>query len=307
MRRAAIDSARRYHSHAIAGLEHEPGVREQHGIAAAHVDELRVEVRRKRHLTERHARQRRARDEKPCDVQRSPILRQVAAFDAPELPLGLRQRLGPAEQQHAVARAEPNPGIGQLVRLPLADGHQVRALGQEPDQVRDRGVLLLAAQARSSSGSSGCRLRRQARPHEPREHEEAQNRPDDANRIRDGIPERRLAAPGSVDGGLQGRRAGQRARKEADRMNGRDPCRPAQHEARRQRTQDACRAEDIPRQPRPAQAGEELAAVLDADAVEKHHEADRAHQCRRRAAGCNRTQRQAGEEDGPDVEREAAD
>ncbi len=54
------------------------------------------------------------------------------------------------------------------------------------------------------------------------------------------------------------------------------------------------------------EAGHELAAVLDADAVEEHDEAEQAQERRRCGAGDEGPQCEPDEEDGPHAERQAA-
>ena len=58
-------------------------------------------------------------------------------------------------------------------------------------------------------------------------------------------------------------------------------------------------AERVPLQPGSTQTCEELPAVLNADAVEEHHEADRTHQRRRRRLGRDRPERQARKSTAP--------
>ena len=71
-------------------------------------------------------------------------------------------------------------------------------------------------------GGGRRRRRRQAGSHEAREDEDAEDGRDDADRIRDGVPDGGRAIAGGIDGGLQRRRAGQRAGEHAQRVRGRD-------------------------------------------------------------------------------------
>ena len=75
--------------------------------------------------------------------------------------------------------------------------------------------------------------------HEAREDEDAEDGPDDANRIGDGVPHRGRAIAGGVDGGLQRRRAGQRAGEHAQRVRGRDAERRPSDQGHAERAQHA--------------------------------------------------------------------
>ena len=155
--------ARRDHGHPVAVLEHQTGVGEQDGIAAADFDDLGLDVVGEHDAADRHAGQRGSRDEESRDVQCAAIARDTPGFDAAELLLRPGRAPGLAEQQQAVAGVEPNLRIGQLVRPSLSNGHDVHARRQAGDQFGDRRARLLACQHDLDGGGR----RRRRRPGGP--------------------------------------------------------------------------------------------------------------------------------------------
>ena len=99
----------------------------------------------------------------------APVLRDAAGIDAAEREPGLLERLGLAEQQHAVAGREAGLRVGQLVRAALPDGDELHAGRQPGDQLGDGGA------ARVAEGDLE-RLQRRGRGREPRLEERARRR-----------------------------------------------------------------------------------------------------------------------------------
>ena len=229
--------------------------------------------------------------------------RQLAQHEAG----GLGQCRGLGLDEDDVVLAQDQPVTRQHVAVLLTDGGDHHPRGQPRRQLRegaarhlgvadgDLGVVQAPGTARRDRGA-GQRL----------EEVHAQDRADHAERVRDAVADRRILRARRVDRGLErggaGHRPGEKARRVGDRQAGPD---------RRQRHADPDRErqqgqEDGLPAGRAGDAGRELPAVLDADAVEEHDEAEKAQERGRRGARHRRAQGQAREEHGPDPEREAA-
>ena len=258
------------------------------------------------HPADRDAGQRGSRDEEPADVQCAAIAGDAPGFDATKLMPGLIERAGLTEQQQAISGAEPHLRIGQLVGASLPNRHDVHARRQASGHLGDRRPLAAIGE-HDLDGGGRCRRRRQPGGHQPREREDAQNGDDDADRIGHRVSDRGRAVADGIDGGLQRRRTGHRSGEQPERVRGRHVERGSRKQRPGQRAQHPRGAQRVPHQAGATQARKELPPVLDADAVEKHHEADRAHERRRRRHGRDRPERQACKQHPADVERKARD
>ena len=151
------------------------------------------------------------------------------------------------------------------------------------------------------------RFRRKFRLHHARQEIDAQDRADDAERIRDRIADRRLAVPHGIERRLQRGRARHRTGINAQRVTNLD----AEYMAKPERDKQAGDAGDERQQiilaADAAHSFEKFASIKNPDAVEKHDqpgETDRAGDLRLRR---ERADGQPDEQHGADTERKAAD
>ena len=144
------------------------------------------------------------------------------------------------------------------------------------------------------------------------EHHEAeiekQDRAGDAERVGDRIAHRRVVIAERRDGRLQRRRAGPRAREQAERIAEIQPHHLRDHQARDARQQHADQRDQIgPSAGRAGQAEEELLSVLHAHGIEEEREAERSDHRRRHRLRREPAHAERDEQHRADAERKALD
>ena len=254
------------------------------------------------------ARQQRPGHEHVQEVELTPIGHDTAGRALAELsPCALDRRRVVAREQQDGVRLENQIGRGMPVLVALAndeDAHGTRQTGGD----------LVHGPANDVGGTDGDLERRQAgtpglvhrRLHHELHDVHAENRADDAERIRDAVTHHGIAVAGGFERRLHGRRIGTGPGEEPG-------CERVRHVHRRPHRQGdgAGGKEGKPRQEVVATAlgagepGNELRAELHAEAVEEHHQAQRADERRRLRGWRHRAKEQAREQHGADAERQA--
>ena len=244
------------HGHAVAVLERQRGV----GDAATHRrGALRRSSRRRRRATSsgrsgrrsaRLARRRISRCPARCDRwRRCPDSRRPSCSRAWSSAPGSPNSSRPSPASSRIC------GSGSLFVRPCRTATMCTP-GGRPAVTSATVVPCRSSASTISTLAGGAGAGASLGFHEPREDEDAQNGHDDADRIGHRVPDRGRAVADGIDGGLQRRRAGQRAGEQPQRVRGRHAerarPRPAPRPARTARPRRPARSTSGRRHARPA-------------------------------------------------------
>ena len=305
-RSAGRCSRGRDHGDAVAELEHQVRIGEQHGVSPRRTSTIFASTPSGNVNAPNGTPVNAARETK--NLAMSSALRSLARRPDSARPSCCRAS--------SIAPGSPNSsstspassrisGSGSRVGPSLPNRHEPHARRQAGDHLADRDALPLGGQHHFDCG----RRRRRRRPGGPEPCEKTRRCrgwADHTDRIGHGVPDRRATgrrphrSRPAASACWSAPRQTCPGRAQVTRRTRRPP--PT---ATAERAQHRRRAQRIPLQPIAAQAGKKLPAVLNPDAVEEHDEADRSDERRRRRLRRDRAERQSREQDGADVEREA--
>ena len=160
---------------------------------------------------------------------------------------------------------------------------------------------------RNLSHVEALRLGGKFRLHELRHEVDAEDGADDAEGIGDGVADRGILVLDDVERGLEGCGAGHRTGIDAERMSDLDAEDVPQAERDQQARQTGHQRQQIVLLPGADHPLEELAAIEDADPVEKHDQARQADRPGDLGLWCERADGEADEENRADAKRETED